>query len=188
MICRIHRAHINAAIDSNQSLPAGTQIHCDTCAACRSYFEEHSQLAHKMRESGYEETPAEMPAYLATRIRAHLSAAHSTDRRSWIETLIRPAPISIGVAMAFLVIAGLAMQNQRGGGEADSIPAVAASKTPSNQSPAKPASEVIGPLLGHLASNPLETEMRLLTNDTQDALRFLASNFVPSEGEEQSRL
>lgn len=188
MICHIHRTRINAAIDADRPLPAGTRIHCDSCVTCRSYFEGHSQLAHKMRETGYEGTPAEMPAFLATRIRAHLAGAQSTDRPSWIETLTRPAPLSIGVAILFLVVAGLAMQNPWFGRDADSIPAAAASTPPSNQSPAKPMSEVVGPLFEHLASNPLETEVQLLTNDTRDALRFLASNFVPSEGEKQRPL
>jgi hypothetical protein len=188
MICRIHRAHINAAIDSNRALPAGTQIHCDACPTCRSYFEEHSQLADKMRETGYEGIPAEMPAYLATRIRAHLTGAQSTDRKSWIETLVRPASISIGVAIVFLVVGGLAMRNRWSGGEADPIPTVAVSTAPFDPAPTNPMPEVIRPLLGHFASNPLETEARLLASDTEDALRFLASNFVPSENRKQSRL
>jgi hypothetical protein len=90
--------------------------------------------------------------------------------------------------IVFLVVGGLALQNRRAGNETDPIPAVAVSTAPSDPTPTQPRPEVIGSLLGHFPSNPLETEARLLASDTEDALRFLASNFVPSENRKQSRL
>lgn len=188
MICRIHRTHINAAIDADRPLPPGTEKHCETCAACRGYFEEHSQLARGLRESGYDGTPPEMPAFLATRIRANLSGERSTVRRSWLDTRVWPVPVFIGVAAAMLIIAGLVTLNRQIERDSEFAPAMAETTPPSNQFPDKPMSDAVVPLLDHLASNPLQTEVQLLANDAQNALSFLASNFVPSEDEKQRQL
>jgi hypothetical protein len=95
---------------------------------------------------------------------------------------------SMGTAVVVVGIAGLLFRGFFPANERHADIPEEISSADSAHGSVQPGPDNIRPLIERLAANPLESEMRLLANDTQSALNYLAATFVPSEGDDASRL
>lgn len=77
--------------------------HLDSCAACRSAYDEEAELSDRLH-SYAQGTQCDLPPGLATRIRARAHASTSSVGSIWIRRWMRPlVGVPIGAALALAI-------------------------------------------------------------------------------------
>jgi hypothetical protein len=146
---------ISHAADSDQALGGSTQRHVARCTACRQFHESCQSLGQRLRDEAAR-------AGNASEQQTQRILAAVGDRPGRAQRVHVPARMAAAACLAAaLLIAGALLVDRSGPPE--SPPGLTRLPAPPNVD------------LARVMQNPLETEMKNLTADTESGVRFLVA-------------
>ena len=153
--CLLHKPELQRYVDEGQALSGKAKAHLETCESCREMVAAHFAIVRQLKAARGEEI--ETPAFLHARVMSGLEAAPASRgglRLGWVATVAAVIVIAVGVLQFGRT------PTPRRGATWPELPTQVAFKA-------------------ELPANPLETEIANLRDDTLNAAKALAANFLP---------
>jgi len=178
--CWRYRRIILRSVDANTTLPEPARNHVQRCPACRELYESEMQIARQLLAGAGAQKQSPSP-FLHAKIMSSISRPELGAERS--RARIRSG-WSLGFGMACVLLGCViwfhSQHSNHRAADARARPAPIA-PVPQPSLAMKLPDELQLRQWTEKLDEPLETEMKLVVNDTKNAANSLANNFLPEK-------
>jgi hypothetical protein len=168
-LCQLHRFLIGSAVDSGKEGPRVSRDHVERCSDCAAWLREQSAVLRALKQEPMAVAPS---PFFERRVMNNLAAEAGTkSRRPW-----RLTTAAASIALTVSIAAILTLKNDN-----DFRPPVTGSKSNLRLEEVLPKVDTAELKALPKLDEPLEKEFNLVISDTRNAIRALATSFLPDD-------